>query len=185
MTSPGDGAPADATAAAADGTAPQHAAPQGAAPDGRTADVLLRPLVDADLDALEDMEEALFGAGAWSRASLAEEIAGPGRWYVGAQDRASGELVGYAGLWFDGYDGQVMTVGTRPDTQGRGVGRMLLDALLDHARELGAADVLLEVRVDNEAALRLYERAGFERFGRRKGYYQPENVDAWTMRRKA
>lgn len=146
------------------------------------ADVLLRPLGDGDLDDLEAMERALFGAGAWSRRSLAQELAGPGRWYVGAQDRASGELVGYAGLWFDGEDAQVMTIGTRSDRQGAGVGRMLLGALLDHARGLGAGDVLLEVRVDNEPALRLYERAGFERFGRRKGYYQPENVDAWTMR---
>ncbi|NHT16285.1 ribosomal protein S18-alanine N-acetyltransferase [Cellulomonas sp. IC4_254] len=180
MTSPADDAP--------HGTAPGAAAPEAAAPEvagRRAADVVLRPLVAADLDVLEDLEEALFGAGAWSRTSLAEEITGPGRWYVGAQDRASGELVGYAGLWFDGYDGQVMTVGTRPDVQGRGVGRMLLDALLAHARELGAGDVLLEVRVDNEPALRLYEGAGFERFGRRKGYYQPENVDAWTMRRRA
>lgn len=142
----------------------------------------LRPLVPADLDALEAMEHALFGAGAWSRVSLAEELDGPGRWYVGAQDRDSGELVGYAGLWFDGDDVQVMTIGTRPDAQGRGVGRLLLDALLGRARELRARGVLLEVRVDNAPALRLYERAGFERFGRRKGYYQPENVDAWTMR---
>ncbi|WP_454049648.1 ribosomal protein S18-alanine N-acetyltransferase [Cellulomonas sp. Marseille-Q8402] len=149
------------------------------------ADVLLRPLVPADLDALEAMEQALFGTGAWSRRALAEELDGPGRWYVGAEDVGSGELVGYAGLWFDGYDGQVMTIGTRPDAQRRGVGRLLLDALLARAREVGAGDVLLEVRVDNEPALRLYERAGFERFGRRKGYYQPENVDAWTMRRRA
>ncbi|MEN1976410.1 ribosomal protein S18-alanine N-acetyltransferase [Cellulomonas olei] len=143
--------------------------------------VRLRPLVPADLDDLEAMEHALFGAGAWSRASLEEELDGPGRWYVGAED-AAGRLVGYAGLWFDGWDAQVMTIGTRPDAQGRGVGRALLDALLGRARELRAGDVLLEVRVDNEPALRLYERAGFERFGRRRGYYQPENVDAWTMR---
>jgi ribosomal-protein-alanine N-acetyltransferase len=144
-------------------------------------DHTLRPLTPADLDDLVAMEHELFGAGAWSRASLAEEIDGPGRWYVGAVD-AAGALVGYAGLWFDGYDGQVMTIGTRTSAQGQGVGRLLLDALLQHARTLGAESVLLEVRVDNEPALRLYERAGFERFGRRKGYYQPENVDAWTMR---
>ncbi|HEY0216790.1 MAG TPA: ribosomal protein S18-alanine N-acetyltransferase [Cellulomonas sp.] len=135
-----------------------------------------------DLDAMEEMERELFGAGAWSRAALAEELTGPGRWYVGAQDRTTGALIGYAGLWFDGYDAQVMTIGTRTAAQGRGVGRLLLDALLGRSRDVGAEFVLLEVRVDNEPALRLYERAGFERFGRRKGYYQPENVDAWTMR---
>ncbi|WP_449385718.1 ribosomal protein S18-alanine N-acetyltransferase [Cellulomonas soli] len=91
-------------------------------------------------------------------------------------------LIGYAGLWFDGQDAQVMTVGTASTHQGRGVGRLLLDALVARARELGAQVVLLEVRVDNEPALRLYAAAGFEQLGRRRGYYQPENVDAWTMR---
>ncbi len=161
--------PLDARSAACEGSG------AGAGP------VSLRPLVDGDLDVLEELEHELFGAGAWSRASLAEELTGPGRWYVGAQD-VGGALVGYAGLWFDGYDGQIMTIGTRTVAQGRGVGRLLLDALIGRARDVGAEQVLLEVRVDNAPALRLYEEAGFERFGRRRGYYQPENVDAWTMR---
>lgn len=141
----------------------------------------LRGLTDADLDDLVAMEQELFGPGAWSRQSLAEEIAGPGRWYVGAE--SEGALVGYAGLWFDGDDAQVMTVGTRPQAQGRGVGRLLLDALIDRARELHAGAMFLEVRVDNDPALALYRRAGFEQIGLRKRYYQPENVDAWTMRK--
>lgn len=143
--------------------------------------VVLRPLTAEDLDALDAMEQALFGPGAWSRSSMAEEIAGPGRWYVGAE--SGGELVGYAGLWFDGDDAQVMTLGTRPDVQRRGIGRMLLDALVARARELDADSVLLEVRVDNEPAQELYRRAGFRRLALRKRYYQPENVDAWTMRK--
>lgn len=143
--------------------------------------VTLRGLTDDDLDDLVAMEHELFGPGAWSRQSLAEEIVGPGRWYVGAE--SEGALIGYAGLWFDGDDAQVMTVGTRPEAQGRGVGRLLLDALLDRARELRAGAMFLEVRVDNDPALALYRRAGFEQIGLRKRYYQPENVDAWTMRK--
>ena len=144
-------------------------------------DVAVRELVPADVPRLERMERELFLAGAWSRAALEDEIDGPGRWYVGAVDVGTGELLGYAGLWFDGVDVQVMTIGTDAAHQRRGVGALLLDALLARARELGAARVLLEVRVDNDPALRLYERAGFTRLGRRRGYYQPENVDAWTM----
>ncbi len=143
--------------------------------------VLVRPLGEEDLPVLERMEQELFGPGAWSGASLAEELSGPGRWYIGAEDVATGALVGYAGLWFDGFDAQVMTIGTASAHQGSGVGTVMLDALVAHARGLGAGNVLLEVRVDNEPALRLYERAGFRRMGRRRGYYQPENVDAWTM----
>jgi [ribosomal protein S18]-alanine N-acetyltransferase len=140
----------------------------------------VRPLTAADLPALELLERELFGAGAWSAAMLAEELVGPGRWYVGVE--IDGILAGYAGLWFDGDDAQVMTIGTATTHQGHGLGREMLAALVARARELGAASVLLEVRVDNEPALRLYERAGFERLGVRRGYYQPENKDAWTMR---
>ena len=42
--------------------------------------------------------------------------------------------------------------------------------------------MLLEVRVDNEPALALYAKYGFEQIGLRKRYYQPEDVDAYTMR---
>ncbi|WP_298456249.1 ribosomal protein S18-alanine N-acetyltransferase [uncultured Cellulomonas sp.] len=149
----------------------------------------LRPLGPGDLPVLERLERDLFGPGAWSAAMLAEELAGPGRWYVGAvladgvpHPGEPGSLVGYAGLWFDGHDAQVMTIGVDAACQGRGVGRLLLDALVDRARGLGAGSVLLEVRVDNAPALALYRRVGFTELGRRRGYYQPENVDAFTMR---
>ncbi|GEK22191.1 ribosomal protein S18-alanine N-acetyltransferase [Cellulomonas xylanilytica] len=147
---------------------------------GPLDDVVVRPLTPADLPALERMEVDLFGAAAWSPESLAAEIEGPGRWYVGVV--VGGELVGYAGLWFDGFDAQVMTIGTDERFQGRGLGRRMLDALLDRARTVGAAVVLLEVRVDNDPAIHLYESVGFERLGMRRAYYQPGNIDAWTMR---
>jgi len=88
--------------------------------------VVVRPLTHADLPVLDRFERELFGAGAWSRAVLAEELEGPGRWYVGVQDPATGALVGYAGLWFDGVDAQVMTIGTTTGRQRRGVGAVLL-----------------------------------------------------------
>ncbi len=158
----------------------------------------------ADLARVARLEVELFGRGAWSRASLAEELAGPSRWYLVASELSTppagptvpepvgpvvtascapiaGVVVGYAGLWFDGVDAQVLTLAVAAERQGRGIGRRLLTALVDHARELAADRVLLEVRVDNEPALRLYESMGFRTIGRRRGYYQPENVDAWTM----
>lgn len=140
----------------------------------------LRLLTDADLPRLLELERELFGAGAWSAGMLAEELAAPGRWYVGAD--GDGRLVGYAGLWFDGDVTQVMTIGVDPAAQRGGLGTALLTALVARSRELGAQAVLLEVRVDNEAAIALYQRAGFEIIGRRRRYYQPEDLDAWTMR---
>jgi ribosomal-protein-alanine N-acetyltransferase len=140
---------------------------------------VVRSLTAADLPVLALLERTLFGAGAWSSRTLAEELDGPGRFYVAAE--LDERLVGYAGLWFDGHDAQVMTVGTAPERQGYGVGRLLLRALLDRARQLGAGRVLLEVRVDNDPAVHLYTSEGFVTTGRRRRYYQPENVDALTM----
>jgi ribosomal-protein-alanine N-acetyltransferase len=118
----------------------------------------VRPLRASDLPQVVGLEVELFGRGAWSYGMLAEELGGVGRWYVAAEevrlDRAGpGDVVGYAGLWFDGEITQVMTTG-----------------------------VLLEVAVTNTAAITMYEKFGFVRLGLRKRYYQPEDVDAYTMR---
>ncbi|HWS57979.1 MAG TPA: GNAT family N-acetyltransferase, partial [Actinotalea sp.] len=76
---------------------------------------------------------------------------------------------------------QVMTLGVAGHARRRGCGDRLLGALVEHARAVGASAVLLEVRVDNDPAIALYTRAGFAVVGRRRRYYQPEDVDAWTM----
>jgi len=140
-----------------------------------------------DLDQVLALEVQLFGRGAWSYGMLAEELGGPGRWYVVATERDAATIgpepvVGYAGSWFDGEVAQVMTIGVARRAQRRGVGATLLRALVGRAREVGADAVLLEVAVDNDGALALYERSGFVRIGMRKRYYQPEDTDAYTMR---
>ena len=120
-----------------------------------------------------------------------EELAAPGRWYVGVDGDATvpepglvlqSRLVAYAGLWFDGDTATVMTIGVAPAAQRQGLGALLLGALVDRSRALGADGLLLEVRVDNAPAIALYERSGFTVLGRRRRYYQPEDVDAFTMR---
>jgi [ribosomal protein S18]-alanine N-acetyltransferase len=152
---------------------------------GRTDDVdqvgtpPVRPLTLADLPRLVELEEELFAPSAWSEGMLREELAAPGRTYVGIDE--DGGLVAYAGLWFDGDVTQVMTIGVAPSAQRRGLGTVLLTELVDRSRDLGAAAVLLEVRVDNDPAIALYERHGFTVLARRRRYYQPEDVDAFTM----
>jgi ribosomal-protein-alanine N-acetyltransferase len=145
-------------------------------------EVVVRPLGAPDLDQLDRLERALFDAAAWSRQSFAEELEADGRWYLGAERATDGTLIGYAGIWYDGYDAQVMTIAVDEAHQGHGLGRRLLTALVEHAREVGAGQVLLEVRVDNAPAIHLYESLGFVMLGRRRAYYQPGNIDAYTMR---
>jgi ribosomal-protein-alanine N-acetyltransferase len=83
-----------------------------------------------------------------------------------------------------GSEADVQTIGVHPASQGRGLGTLLLRALTAEAVRRGATSLLLEVRADNDPAIRLYTREGFERISLRRRYYQPGDVDAWVMRRR-
>jgi len=56
--------------------------------------------------------------------------------------------------------------------------------LLDEARRRDVTEAFLEVRVDNEGAMKLYERSRFVRVGMRRGYYDGGRVDAVVMRKQ-
>lgn len=140
-----------------------------------------------DLDAVIALEHDLFPEDAWSRGMFWSELAearhpGATRTYVVAEDPGSGRLVGYAGLAAVAGTGDVQTIAAARDQWGTGLGARLLTALLRAATAAECHEVLLEVRVDNSRAQRLYQRFGFEPIGFRKGYYQPGNVDALVMR---
>ena len=96
---------------------------------------------------------------------------------------AEEELVGYAGLCDYPDEAFVQTLAVAPAAQGRGVGALLLEALLQEAARRGQRTVSLEVRADNAAAQRLYERHGFSRTGVRRGYYAG-GVDALVLTRR-
>ncbi|MEV4948128.1 ribosomal protein S18-alanine N-acetyltransferase [Streptomyces sp. NPDC053755] len=140
-----------------------------------------------DIEPVLALEHELFPEDAWSEGMFWSELAharGPGatRRYVVAEEPAGGRLVGYAGLAAAGGLGDVQTIAVARDQWGSGLGARLLTDLLQHATAFECEEVLLEVRVDNTRAQKLYARFGFEPIGFRRGYYQPGNVDALVMR---
>jgi [ribosomal protein S18]-alanine N-acetyltransferase len=144
--------------------------------------VVLRPMASVDLPAVARLETTLFGEEAWSAGMLATELAGePARYYLVAAD--DGVIAGYAGMLASG-GGQadVLTVGVAHDRWGEGIGAALVEDLLAEAARRGCTEVILEVRVDNDRAQRLYRRHGFDGVGIRRGYYQPSGTDALVMR---
>ncbi|WP_130345823.1 ribosomal protein S18-alanine N-acetyltransferase [Herbihabitans rhizosphaerae] len=146
----------------------------------------VKPLRRKDLTRCAELERILFaGDDPWSEAAFESELDWGNR-YFGAY---SGEqLIGYAGLSLVGrapdFEGTVNTLGVDPEWQGRGVGTLLLRALLGVADDVNAP-VYLEVRTDNAAAIGLYEAHGFHQIGLRRKYYQPSGADAYTMARPA
>lgn len=148
-----------------------------------TAPAVLRPLRWQDLLAVDRIERESFPTDAWSPGAFWAELAQrPRRDYVVVEQ--GGAVVGYGGLDLAGETADVMTIAVDPARRGHGLGRVLLDELLERARRAGAEQVLLEVRADNPAAIGLYEAHGFEELRRRRGYYQPDGVDALILRKE-
>lgn len=138
-----------------------------------------------DIDPVLELEKDLFPEDAWSRGMFWSELAHSRgdeatRRYLVAED--AGRIVGYAGLASSGELADVQTIAVARDQQGTGLGARLLTELLKAATAFECSEVMLECRVDNVRAQKLYERFGFEPIGFRRGYYQPGNVDALVMR---
>ncbi len=154
--------------------------------DRATTALRVLKLRRSDLKRCAELEQVLFpGDDPWSWAAFAAEL-DQGHFYVGAY--VDEHLIGYAGLAVVGRaphaEAEVHTIGVDPAHQGSGVGRALLRALLARA-DAQRATTFLEVRTDNEAAIGMYRKHGFEIVGLRKRYYQPSGADAHTMRRPA
>ena len=137
-----------------------------------------------DLPALVELESELFGHDAWSPETMVAEVSHPQSYYLVARQDGTDILCGYAGLraaLSGGELGDIQTLAVVPDHRRAGLGRLLLRAVLDEAGRRGVGEVLLEVRADNQAARALYEGEGFVAIDVRKGYYQPDGVDAIVM----
>jgi ribosomal-protein-alanine N-acetyltransferase len=145
--------------------------------------VVLRPMGRDDVHAVAALEEALFGAEAWSPELLATEVTTDpaSRYYIVADD--DGVIAGYGGLLAQrGGQADVLTLAVAEHRWGEGIGGALLDGLLAEAARRGCMEIFLEVRVDNDRAQRLYRRRGFTDIGIRRAYYQPSGTDALVMR---
>ncbi|MFC5906897.1 ribosomal protein S18-alanine N-acetyltransferase [Streptacidiphilus monticola] len=150
--------------------------------------IVLREMRWWDIEPVLELERELFPEDAWSPAMFWSELADARhpratRWYTVAEDlSAGGRIVGYAGLMAVAREGDVQTIAVAREHWGTGLGARLLTRLVTQAAQADCTDLLLEVRVDNERAQRLYERFGFEPVGIRRNYYQPSGTDALVMR---
>lgn len=81
------------------------------------------------------------------------------------------EIQGYAVMSEAVGEAHILNVCVSPERQGEGLGKMLVEYLLESARRMRAEIVLLEVRPSNKTALNLYHNMGFCEVGTRKNYY--------------
>ena len=95
-----------------------------------------------------------------------------------------GQLVGYCFSYLVMDELHVLNLAIHPEWQGRGLGRLLLESVLERAVSRGAAYVTLEVRRSNLIAQSLYTSLGFTEAGVRKNYYRDNGEDALVLDRE-
>ena len=138
-----------------------------------------------DLAAIMALETSTFDSDAWSATMMLRDLNDSACYYLVAfSPEQPDTVVAYAGLLAlkGATEGDIQTIAVAPAARAHGLGRTLMQALMNEARKRGAGQIFLEVRADNPTAQRLYERLGYVEVGVRRGYYQPDNVDARVMR---
>ncbi|MGI6633833.1 MAG: ribosomal protein S18-alanine N-acetyltransferase [Christensenellales bacterium] len=138
----------------------------------------VRRMTLQDVDQVAAIERATF-ATPWSRASFESEMTTNmvARYLVAEQDNV---ILGFGGMHIILDEGHITNIAVRAQDRGRGIGKLLLQSMMQYASNLGAAYLTLEVRQSNAAAIALYTSHGFIAVNRRKDYYE-NGEDALLM----
>jgi ribosomal-protein-alanine N-acetyltransferase len=145
--------------------------------------VIVRSVVQSDAPALASVHAEAFDA-PWTGEEILRFAGDPGG-FARIAETADGAVAGFILCRLIAGEAEVLTLAVRPAARRQGVARALLAEALALAAASGAS-AFLEVAADNPGAVALYEAAGFERVGRRAGYYSRPGsraVDAIVMRR--
>lgn len=140
-----------------------------------------QPLEAVWASAVEALEAQTMGSDAWHASQILDELPrGDRTWWAAyemsdsskrAVSPEDAKLIGYAGGWIVDGQVQVLKVATDPAYRRRGIAQELLVHIARDARDLGATEMTLEVRLSNTGAHAFYERLGLKRIGVRPRYY--------------
>ena len=147
----------------------------------RPEDDRYAPMSEKDLDEVAAVEQQVYPF-PWTRGNFSDALqAGYSAWVL---RNAAGNVIAYSVMMIVLDEAHLLNLSVARDAQRTGLGWRTLDWMADVARGYGVRTMLLEVRPSNEAALRLYERYGFDRIGVRRGYYPAAGgrEDAAVMR---
>ena len=146
----------------------------------------IREAMHLDLPVLASMEKQLFSDSPWSMGQFKEEFAGVPKtriFYVATDE--DNHIIGYAGVLVvaPGVEADVLTVGVLPQNQKQGVATAFMQKLEEWSVSKGAPAMMLEVAIDNDPAIALYEKLGYTIISTRRDYYGP-GLDAFVMRKE-
>jgi ribosomal-protein-alanine N-acetyltransferase len=152
-----------------------------------SSEILIGRMTEHDLLEVVEIEESS-GLSRWGWAAYYAELQGSNNSLmlvarVPHADRRRGtqRLAGYIVARMGAGELHINNVAVREDYRRRGIGRQLLNNVLEEGKRSGVPRAFLELRAGNQAALTLYEKCGFRVTARRKNYYSEPVEDALVM----
>ena len=127
----------------------------------------IKEMTFSDFDEIKDILQTDFDE-FWTPGVLKSELESDLSKYVVAKE--NGNIVGFAGVIILPDDVEITNIVTKKTERKKGIGKLLLDKLIEMAFAL-KKDISLEVNEKNEAAINLYKKAEFKEVGIRKKYY--------------
>lgn len=144
--------------------------------------LVLNRATAADLAEVIALERACYGD-PWPASAFASLPDNSRVFFAVARQDVRGPLVGYVVAWYVMDEGELANLAVSHGARKQGIGRALLDSVLEDAKSRDSLQIYLEVRESNSAARELYGSRRFEEVGRRKGYYRSPTEDALILRR--
>ena len=127
-----------------------------------STDYYLRDLTAEDWDRFQAMDKKIFPDETLSKDSFVSGLAGFKSLSVVAIDKEIKEFIGYFRVGVYGNEGHISRVGVVPDHLRKGIGSELMERAMHHLKNAGCKEYFLYVEAENEAAIKLYEKYGFE-----------------------
>lgn len=141
---------------------------------------IIRKMTERDLAAVMQIEEEAFSL-PWSIESYLGELRNQFANYRVCD--VEGQIAAYAGIWVVFEDAHITNVAVGAKYRSMGMGKALMRAAENIAREKKALRILLEVRPSNTVARKMYSELGYMETGLRQNYYSDNQEDAILMTR--
>lgn len=143
----------------------------------------IRPMKFEDVDPVLSIERASF-AKPWTRSMFLSELKNPvsHSFVVRSATPRGWATTAYIIFWVVQNEAHILDLAVHPGFRRRGIGRMLLETMLERMEDILVAEVFLEVRKSNREARRLYRELGFREAFERKNYYGDEDAVVMTYR---
>jgi ribosomal-protein-alanine N-acetyltransferase len=141
----------------------------------------IRKTVKGYIDAIFQIEQEQF-LHPWKKEFFYRELSHNIAWFYVAENTKTKEIAGYILFWIIEETLELHDIAVKGSYKKKGIGRLMMEFMMETARDKGVEEMFLEVRQSNVEAVRFYEKFGFMQIDVRKNYYNNPVENALVYR---